>query len=146
MDSLLLKGQVTIDTAHKKITFFDKYVDGKKTMNYNFTVGNVIPSPTNAKPTLLIGLLEFPNSQLVEFHWKNNKKEGYPIAFSVSNSNDFFRTVNVDSYIIPEINKEKIKPTGWQKFGSFFSKTGNRLIFVGIGGVIGVSGYMFLTK
>jgi len=146
VDSLLLAGGVTVDTTKKTVGFIGKYANGEKKMNYNFTIGKVLPAYMNEKPTLTINLLEFPNTQTVDFHWKNNKKEGYPVAFSVSNSNDFYKTVSIDSYVIPEINKEVIKPTGWKKIGAFFKKSGDKFLYVGIGAGIGVAGYIILTK
>lgn len=136
IDSLLHKGDVVIDTINKKITFPDslKNVKNETILKYNFVVGNVLPAFPNIKPTLLIKDLYFPNKQFVEFHWKDdNNKVGSPVTFSVSNSNDYFKTVNIDSYTIPEINKN-IDPTKWQKFEKWFVKNGRTIIYVGIGG------------
>jgi hypothetical protein len=146
VDSLLVAGGVNIDTTKKTIEFIGKYVDGNKKMNYGFTMGKVLPAYMDVKPTLKIDLLEFPNTQTIDFHWKNNKKEGYPVAFSISNSNDFYKTVSIDSYVIPEINKEVIKPNGWQKIGSFFKKTGNKFVYIGIGAGIGIATYLLIAK
>lgn len=150
VDSLLHQGQTVVDTTTKQVTFTDKYEktvnDVKYTMNYDFIVGNVLPADSLLKPSLMINSLYFPNEQFVNFNWKNNKKEGYPISFSVSNSNGFYKTVNIESYAIPNLDKELINPTGWQKFKGFFTENGNKLIYIGIGGVAGVGTYMFLTK
>lgn len=146
IDSLLLDGNVTVDTTKKEISFKDEYVLDKKVMKYDFTIGKVLPATIGVKPTLLITSLEFPNTQKVNFFWKDNKKEGYPVSFSVANSNDFFKTVNIESYAIPELIKDQIKPNGWQKIGSFFTKTGGKLVYIGIGAGIGVGGYILLTK
>lgn len=148
VDSLLLAdGNVTIDTNKKIIEFTGKYVDDKKVMNYGFTLGKVLPAYMTQKPTLKIDLLEFPNTQTVDFHWKNDsKKEGYPIAFSVSNSNDFYKTVNIESYAIKAIDKEVIDPNGWQKIGAFFKKTGNKFVYIGIGVGVGIATYAIFLK
>jgi hypothetical protein len=146
IDSLLLDGNVTVDTTKKQVSFKDEYVLDKKIMKYDFTIGKVVPATIGVKPTLFITSLEFPNTQTVDFFWKDNKKEGYPVSFSVANSNDFFKTVNIESYAIPEINKEQIKPTGWQKFTGFFKKTGDKLVYIGVGVGIGIATYAVFLK
>lgn len=146
IDSLLLDGKVTIDTTKKTVVFEDSYRKDNKIMDYKFTISNVIPSPFNVKPIFMIESLTFPNKQEISFMWKDNKKKGYPVSFSITNSNDFFKTVNVDSYIIPEINKQVLDPNGWQKIGNFFNRNSNNLIYVGIGGVLGAGTYWYLTK
>lgn len=148
VDSLLLAdGNVTVDTNKKTIEFTGKYVNEKKVMNYGFTLGKVLPAYMKEKPTLKIDLLEFPNTQTVDFHWKNDsKKEGYPVAFSVSNTNDFYKTVNIESYAIKAIDKEVIAPNGWQKIGSFFKKTGNKFVYIGIGVGVGIATYAIFLK
>lgn len=146
LDSLIHKGETVVDTTKHKVTFRDLYKDGKKEVRYSFTVGNVLPSPLTAIPSLRIDSLYFPNTQFIEFHWKKDKKAGYPVAFSVSNSNDFFKTVNVDSYAIPALSKEVLNPNGWQKISNFFVRNGNTLIKVGVGVVVGGMGYWYLTK
>jgi hypothetical protein len=146
VDSLLHIGEVKIDTAKKKITFSDLYKKDKKEVAYSFQIGNVLPAQFNVKPTLFIDSLYFPNKQFVEFHWKDSKKSNYPIAFSVTNSNDYFKTINIDSYAIPELNKDNLNQTGWQKFGQWLSKNGKTLIFIGAGATGGVGTYWLLTR
>jgi len=146
VDSLLHAGQTVVDTTKKTVTFTARYVNDKKMFNYGFTIGNVLPFNPKLKPTLRIDSLFFPNTQFVSFNWKDNRKEGYPISFNVSNSNGFFSTVNIDSYAIPELNKTEIKPNFWKRVGNFFSKSGNNLIYIGTGGVLGAATYWYLTK
>lgn len=137
VDSLLLRTKPTIDTLKKTVSFADTYKEGKKEMSFSFTIGNVLPAFKNVDPYLKIDSLRFPNKQFVNFNWKNDKKKGYPVSFSVSNSNDFFRTADIDSYIIPEVDKEAIKPNGWQKFGRFVVKNGKLSILIGAAGLAG---------
>jgi len=146
LDSILHKGSTIVDVPNNKVIFKDKFKNGNKEFNYGLTVGNVIPSPVNAKPTLLIDSLYFPNKQFVEFHWKNDAKKGYPISFSVSNSNDFFKTANIDSYAIPALNKTAIDPNGWQKIGKFFTKNSTTVIYIGVGMIAGAGLYWYATK
>lgn len=137
VDLLLLQTKPVVDTLKKTVTFSDVYKQDKKEMSFGFTIGNVLPAFKNIDPYLKIDSLYFPNKQFVNFHWKNDKKKGYPVSFSVSNSNDFFKTANIDSYIIPEIDKSELKPTGWKKFGEFIVKNGKTAITIGLSGFVG---------
>ena len=103
-----------------------------KDLEYNILVGNVSPSKIS-KPYLAFNDFKLPNKQIVDFHWKNDKKEGNPISFSVSNSNKYFNVVNIESYVIPELNKEVIKPTFWNKLGTVFKSTGGNVVYIGAG-------------
>ena len=58
----------------------------------------------------------------------------------------FFQTNNIDSYIIPEISKEQLNPNFWGKIGNFFIRSGDVIICVGIGGVIGAGTMYFLMR
>lgn len=142
IDSLLHKGDVVVDTANKKVT----YVDSTEYLKYNIVAGNVLPAHPDVKPTLEIVDLTLPNEQFVEFHWKNDKKKGYPIAFSVSNSNKYIKTVDIESYAIPELNKQVVNPNGWQKIGNFFKRTGKTIGKVGTGIAIGATAVYLIMK
>lgn len=146
IDSLLLNGNTEIDTLNKEIRFYDTYKDSSKVMSYDFRVKNVIPSSLIKLPKLLIDSLSLPNTQYIDFKWKNDKKAGYPVSFSITNSNGFFQTNNIDSYIIPEISKEQLNPNFWGKIGNFFIRSGDVIICVGIGGVIGAGTMYFLMR
>jgi len=146
LDSLKHQGETIVDEENKKVFFSDMFNVDNKQMSYKFTVGNVLPSPYGATPSLFIDSIYFPNKQFIEFHWKNKKKKGYPIAFSVTNSNAFFQTGNVDSYIIPKVDKLVLNPNGWQKVGNFFKKNGDRLIYIGVGSVAGETTVYILTR
>ena len=145
IDSLLHGGETVVDTANKKVYFSDFYKETRNNIEYEvaykFTVGKVIPSPLIAKPTLLIDSLYFPNKQFVNFHYIDDKKMSDPISFSVSNSNGFFSTVNIDSYAIP-----RLVPEYKTKFGEWFDKNGKVLMYVGVGAAGGVVGYKTLMK
>ena len=150
VDSLLAKdgvdgGTVTVDTTEKKVNF-NNLVSKDSTFRYNIDVNHILPAYKDIKPTLLFKSLEFPNKQFIEFHWKNDKEKGYPIAFSTSNSNQYFKTINIDSYAIPPLDKVKLNPTGWQKVGNFFIKNGRTLVYVGVGAAAGAGGVYLLTK
>jgi type II secretory pathway pseudopilin PulG len=148
IDSLLHHGHTGVDTLNKTLSFSDSLRNAKKDiiLTYDFKVFGAVPAILNIKPTLMIKSLGLPNTQFIEFHWKNDKKAGYPVAFSVTNSNDYFKTINIDSYIIPEITLPTVKPTFWQKVGNFFTKSGGKLVWFGAGGVGGAVLYHYLAK
>lgn len=146
LDSLYLHGNITIDTTNKTVIFDGTYVDSSKIFTYKMVVGNVIPFPKTLKPTLYIDSIFIPNKQFIEFHWKNDRKKGYPVAFSISNSNGLFTTTNIDSYIIPEISKEVLNPNLIQKFGNFFIRNGEIMIYIGVGGIVGASTMFLLMR
>ena len=137
IDSLLLEGKVTIDTIKHTVSFNDYYKNKGREFRYGITIGNVTPIKFK-QPTLYIDSLYFPNTQFVEFHWKNDRKRGYPIAFSVTNSNDFFKTANVESYAMPNLYKEKIDPNTWDKITMWLNRNSNSLIKFGVGVGTGV--------
>jgi len=142
IDSLLGAGFVEVNPADSSINF----TDTTEFLVYDITVGKAVPANPEVKPTLMFNYFQMPNTQFVEFHWKNDKKKGYPIAFSTSNSSPYFKTSNINSYAIPELYKETIDPTGWQKFGKWFMKNGKIVGFVAGGVVIGAGGTYMLMK
>lgn len=97
-----------------------------KDLQYNLTVFNVKPIDFK-KPRLTINTLSFPNTQTVNFNWKDDKREGFPVSFSVVNTNQYFKVSNIESYIIPSINKKEIHLNVWQRFTK--SKTFKWVIF-----------------
>lgn len=134
-------GNVIVDTLGNKIYISDSITD----IEYKFEINNVKPAFPGIKPVFLIKNLTFNNKQFIEFHW-GDKKEGYPISFSVSNSNQYFKTINIESYAIPELNKPTIKPNGWEKLGKFFKGTSNTFIIFGIGAGVGAATVLLLVK
>lgn len=147
IDSLLSHGAI-IDTANKSLAFRDSVINAKKEtiFKYDITIRKAVPAFSNIKPTLMFNNISLPNTQFIEFHWKNEKKIGYPVAFSVTNSNDYFKTINIDSYIIPEIRQPVIKPNFWQKVETFFKTAGGKALWFGIGGATGATAVWLLTK
>jgi len=142
IDSLLAAGFVVVNPEDSSIVF----TDTTEFLVYDIQVGKVLPASPEIKPTLMFNYLMMPNTQFVEFHWKNEKKEGYPIEFSVSNSNKYFKTYDINSYAIPELQKKVINPTGWQKVGQWFVKNGKVVGFVAGGIAIGAGGTYMLMK
>ncbi len=60
---------------------------------------------STSRPRLQLTDLQLPNVATVAFQW-GTKKEGYPVSFSVQNSNPLYRVSNVESYAIPELRPE----------------------------------------
>jgi hypothetical protein len=118
-----------VDTTKNNVTFRDSI----QNLKFDITVERVKPISSNLKPMLSINKLELPNTQFVEFHWKNDKKEGYPVAFSVTNSSKYFKTYDISSYAIPELDKTEVKPNGWQKMGAWFKKNSQKVLYTAVG-------------
>ena len=140
LDSLR-QGIIVVDTVSSKITISDNLPEIK----YNFEIGKVKPAIAGIKPTFKINELTLPNKQFIEFHW-GERKEGYPISFSVSNSNKYFTTTTIESYAIPQLIKPIVKPSGWNKFTNFFKKGSNTIITFGVGAAVGAGAILFLVK
>ena len=142
IDSMLGTGWVEVNPEDTTINF----TDTTEFLVYDITIGNAIPASPLKDPSILFNHFSMPNKQFIEFHWKNDKKEGYPIEFSVSNSNKYFKTYNINSYAIPELQKEVINPTGWQKVGRWFKKNGKIVGYVAGGVVVGAGGTYILMQ
>lgn len=115
-----------------------QFAESTPDLEYDLTVFNVKPLEFK-KPTLSINRIAFPNTQTVNFHWKDDRKEGYPISFSVVNTNKYFKVTDIQSYAIPELTRETVKPTFWQKVGKFSKTTGGKIVFFGAGFALGAA-------
>lgn len=102
-------------------------------INFVAKVNNV-KALAGKTPTLDIIDLKIPNKLLLDFQW-GKKKDGSAVSFSVTNSNPLFKVNDIDSYIIPEIVIDKVKPNFWQKTKLFI---GGKLVPVLIGVGVGV--------
>jgi len=130
----------TVDIKDSSIIFGDS----TKNLKYNIEIGHVKPINIGVMPTLTFNKFELPNSQFIEFHWKNDRKKGYPITFSVSNSNDYFKTTNIDSYAIPKLRKKDINPNAWDRFTKWTKSNGKIILSVGIGAAGGIAAILLL--
>lgn len=101
---------------------------------YHMTIFDVKPIGSK-NPVLGIDSLYFYNKQFINFHWDNNRKSDYPISFSVSNSNPYFFTSNIESYVIPTLKKDLVDPTGWMKVKNWFKNNWDNSLFF-MGGVL----------
>ena len=143
IDSLQHGGLVLVDTLNKTVSFIEP---DNPDIQYDFTATGVLPFPPNTKPSLLINSLRLPNEQFVEFHWVDDRKAGYPIAFSLTNSNKYVKVNDINSYAIPQLQKEVINPTGWEKVGQWFKKNGKVVGYVAGGVVVGAAGTYVIMK
>lgn len=124
LDSLLNGNGIVNDSA-KTIEFPYNSSD----LNYLILIKNV--KATVSKPILLIKSLELLNKQEITFKW--TKEKNNPVAFSITNSNTYFKAYDIDSYIIPEIKKSEIKPNFFQRLENSLN-TGTKFgIGVGLG-------------
>jgi len=158
IDSLLHKPEpggpsTTIDTAKKTIEFADttNLSPSSKYIKYDLVIGNVLPinvfpNYNGLDPSLLFKKIVIPNEQFAVFQWKNDKKKGYPISFTMSNSNKYIKVVGLESYAIPPLDKLVLNPSGWDKFGNFMIKNGRTIMYIGIGAGVGAGAYWLLTK
>jgi hypothetical protein len=146
LDSIVHAGTTIVDTTKNTIKFGDTYVNDTKKFNYGLTVYNVVPFPKKTTPELTFDSMLFPNKQLVEFHWEKDERIGYPVSFSVTNSNGFFETTNIDSYAIPNLKKEDLNPNFFQQVGQFFENNRQTVIGVAVGTIVGGTLIWYVTK
>lgn len=123
-----------IDTAKSTLAF----KDSTDLFKYDLLIGNVLPNYRLGNPYLQIYSISMPNEQFVNFQWDGDKRADYPISFSVTNSNKNFKTYNIDSYAIPELHKEEIIPTRWQKIWGWTKKNSGSVVTFGLGVGVGV--------
>jgi FtsZ-binding cell division protein ZapB len=114
-----------------------RFATDTDSIKYDIFVSNVKPVDLKI-PKLEFRKFEMPNTQFIEFHWKDNKKEGYPISFSVTNSNPLYKVYDINSYAIEGLDKNKIDPTWWQKFKNSTKSTTGRAILFGAGVAVGI--------
>ncbi|MDA3780011.1 MAG: hypothetical protein PF487_07330 [Bacteroidales bacterium] len=143
IDSLVHSGGVLVDTTNKIVEFTET---NNPDINYDFKVFGVLPYPVNSKPSLLIKNLTLPNEQFIKFQFDKNKRANYPISFSVTNTNKYIKVYDVNSYAIPDLDKNEIDPTGWEKFSSWMNRNENYIKWFGGGVVVGGGAGYLLTR
>ena len=147
ISAALIKMQVKIDSLLSKNGTYDpkkqtlNFNDSTKDLNYDITVINARPFDTLVNTKLLFNNLSLPNRQYIEFKWE--KEKDHPVSFSLSNSNIYFKTYDINSYAIPEIKKDVLKPNFWQKLNKFGNTTIGNGFKIGIG--VGI-GYLLFHK
>ena len=128
LDSLLNLGGI-VDTIAKRVNFYEN----SDTLIYHITIRDVLPAFEDKRPSLMFETFYIPNESFVEFSWNSSRRENYPISFSVTNTNPLFETVNIESYAIPQLKKQEITPSNWQKIKDFLKTNGKYIGAFGIG-------------
>ena len=132
IDSLIHTGTVLIGDSI--ITFVEK---NNADINYVVDIFDVMPIDLDSAPSMLFTNLNIPNDTYIEFFWKDDKKEGYPISFSVTNTNKYMKVHNVESFAIPSLQMDDLDPNSWQKFNKWLDNiSGNTGRYV-VGALIG---------
>lgn len=135
----LVKVQVEVKSIHSDRPTLSTdstatFVVATDSIAYEAQVTNV-RIDTAKVPSLVVRNLKIPNTAEISFQW-GDKKEGYPISFTVANSNPLFKVKNIESYAIPELYKAKVRPTFWQGVGlTIKSNKTPFLIGLGAGGL-----------
>ncbi|MFW6219429.1 MAG: hypothetical protein ACOC33_01045 [bacterium] len=145
ISAALVRTEVRLDSALDFITAEVNLKDSSlvfpltsDSISFNIQVNDALPAKKYIKPKLSINSLSIPNKQFIEFHFDDkNEYHQRPVSFSITNSNPLITTTDVESYIIPEVNQEAIKPTGWEKVKHFFKKRKKEIIIFTIGGGVG---------
>jgi len=125
-----------IDTLSNKVSFVNN--DTSSNFIYNIDILNVRPNPLNYIPKIKINGLDFPNTQTITFNWDINDRKDYPVSFSVLNTNKYYKVYNIESFVIPELNKNIIDPNGWQKTWRWIKVNGKYILVGGAGILVGV--------
>jgi hypothetical protein len=133
IDSLLHSGNTIIDPENATITFTDK----QEYIEYDIQVTNVVQADTLTNSDLHIRRLTLPNETFIEFHWQLDRRANYPIAFSVTNTSPFYQINNIESYAIPQLQKEDLDPSTWNNITQWFERNGGVVIKVGVAGTVG---------
>ena len=107
------------------------FSDSTEHYNYNISVGNIQPFK-DYRPYLSLNRFSVPTDYFVSFNWDKNKREQYPVSFNVTPTNPYIRVTSVESYAIPQLQKQIVKPTGWKKFGNFFKDRWQDLLIGGV--------------
>lgn len=137
LDSLLISGEGNVTINNDSSVTFNHKSDS---LLFIGTVNDIIVG--KKRPSFMIDKLEIPNEQFITFYWSNKDKYYQkPVKFSITNSNPLMKTNNIESYIIPEVNQNLIKPTNWQKIKNFVNDEKNRIVvyalFLGGGYLLG---------
>lgn len=127
--------QKLIDSLHVQTASLEKnqnnnsvhFRNTNANFQYDIRILNVQPIE-NQNPQLQIQSLDFPNTQTITFNFDKNQRKDYPVSFSVLNTNRYFKTNNIESYVIPGIQKEVVHPNTRQKFKNWFQRNGNQLL------------------
>ena len=139
IDSLdnVIANATDVDTVNNIVSFAQ--TDTAAHFIYDLDVLGVRPYPETTHPEIQFKTIDFPNEQTISFNWDKNKRKDYPISFSVINTNKYFKVENIESYAIPELQKDKIDPTGWQRVWRWIKINGKYVLVGAAGFTIGAA-------
>lgn len=128
-----------IDTLKKTITFKENTPE----IRYEFVVSNVLPYNKILNVEHKINYLYIPNEQSIEFHYDNKqRRDNFPISFSITNTNKYMKTYDIDSYIIPEIDVKDMEKNIFRRTWNWYERQSTLVkIGIGVGGgfIIGIN-------
>lgn len=140
LDSVRFKN---VDVGVNKKDSLITFKEINDSITFDIEIGKAFRADPIFDPTITFNSLRIPNEQFIKFYWAEDaKRNDSPAKFSISNSNPLLTTYDVDSYIIPEINKDALQPTGWKKAGNWLGERKNEVIVggvcIGLGTLFGV--------
>lgn len=125
------------DTTSLTFTF------ASDTLNYRAQVRGLRAVPGQV-PALQLQSLNLPNEATVAFTW-DEAHAGHPVSFAVTNSNPLFRVAGLESYAIPELRPEILKPHGWPKLWKGLGHGLRTLVPIGLGVLAGFTAGVLLV-
>ena len=125
-----------IDTINNTVRFME--LDTTQHFQYDISVMNVLPDPTY-NPILEFDYINFPNDQFITFQWEDDKRADYPTSFTVRNSNKYFQVNNIESYAIPELQKNEVNPSWSLKTWRWIKINGKYVLVCAAGVAVGMA-------
>jgi hypothetical protein len=120
-----------IDTVNNVVSFVQ--TDTAAHFIYDLDVLGVRPYPESIVPEMRFNKVDFPNAQTITFQFDKTKRKDFPVSFTVLNTNQYYKVYDLDSYTIPNIQKEVVNPTTGQKIWKWF-KINGKYVLVGAAG------------
>jgi hypothetical protein len=133
IDSLnsMIASATNIDTVNNTVSFVE--TDTAAHFIYDLDVIGIRPYPEGIVPDIRFNKVDFPNTQTVTFQFDKNERKDYPVSFTVMNTNKYYKVYDMDSYVIPELQKDVINPSKFKKLFRWV-KIGGKYILVGAAG------------
>jgi len=139
IDSLnsFIAGATDVDTLKNMVSFVE--TDTGSHFIYDLDILGVRPNPIDINPEIRFNRIDFPNTQTISFNWDRNERKDYPVSFTVQNTNKFYKVNNIESYTIPELQKDVVDPNFWQKSWKWIKVNGKYILVGAAGFTIGAA-------
>lgn len=124
-----------VDTTNNILKF--RNLSDTMQFKYDIEIVGVKPFPKFSTPKIKFNKIDFPNTQTITFQFDKTKRKDYPVSFSVYNTNRYYRSNDIESYVIPEIQRNELTPSTTLKIWRFIKRNSDKLLFGGIGYGIG---------